>query len=113
MENGPLVVSANFCNPFDDRALSKNAFPLFRLCPTASHIHPDFPLLFHLMDTSAYIGTYPLELPTTGLLARDSLQLSPYSGSTLINANSSLLLQHLLVGNLDIGDEVQQENFGD
>ncbi len=54
MENGPLVVSANFCNPLDDRALSKNVFPLFRLCPTASHIHPDFPFLFHLMDTSAF-----------------------------------------------------------
>ena len=58
MENGPLVVSANFCNPFDDRALSKNAFPLFRLCPTASHIHPDFPLLFRLLDTSAFVVTY-------------------------------------------------------
>src|SRR5437879_2630038 len=58
MENGPLVVSANFCNPFDDRALSKNAFPLFRLCPTASHIHPDFPLLFHLLDTSTFVVTY-------------------------------------------------------
>src|SRR5437773_4911902 len=61
MENGPLVVSANFCNPLDGRALSKNVFPLFRLCPTASHIHPDFPLLFHLMDTSAFIGS---NLPT-------------------------------------------------
>ena len=54
MENGPLVVSANFCNPLDDRALSKNVFP-HSLCPTASHIHPDFPLLFHLMDTSASV----------------------------------------------------------
>ncbi len=59
MENGPLVVSANFCNPLDDRALSKNVFPLFRLCPTASHIHPDFPLLFHLMDTSAFERSRP------------------------------------------------------
>src|SRR6266478_4327361 len=57
MENGPLVVSANFRNPLDDRALSKNVFPLSRLCPTASHIHPDFPLLFHLMDTSAFSST--------------------------------------------------------
>lgn len=58
MENGPLGVSANFCDPLDDQALSKNVFPLFRLCPTASHIHPDFPLLFHLVDTSAFLGTY-------------------------------------------------------
>ncbi|SRR6266568_482673 len=81
MENGPLVVSANFCNPLDDRALSKNVFPL-SLCPTASHIHPDFPLLFHLMDTRAFVGTNPTrELITSGLLVirSDSMPSEPAS----------------------------------
>ena len=73
MANGPLVVTANFCNPLDDRALSKNVFPLFRLCPTASHIHPDFPLLFHLMYTSAFVGS---NLPTR----RDCSRFARHSG---------------------------------
>jgi hypothetical protein len=37
MENGPLVLSANSCNPRDDRALSKNVFPLFALSNRESH----------------------------------------------------------------------------
>jgi hypothetical protein len=54
----------------EDRALSKNVFP-FSLCPTASHIHPDFPLLFHLMDTTAFLCTNPTgELITSGLAVR-------------------------------------------
>lgn len=61
-----LVVSEHFCNPLDNRALSKCVFPVSRLCPTVSDIHSDFPLFFHLLDTSAFVGinsTENLQLP--------------------------------------------------
>jgi len=33
---------------------------------------------FHSMDTSAFNGIYPVELPTTGLVARNSFRLARF-----------------------------------